>query len=145
MPPMDAPAADFSASRELLRANQAFYRAFERLDLDAMREIWLDDDCIQCVHPASEILCGRGAVLGSWRRIFESTHSIHFELRELKATIAPPLGWVVGIERIRSSIGGAAQASEAASTNLYLRRADAWRMVLHHASPITRQIGAAWD
>ena len=73
----------YSAAKQAARANREFYRAFERLDIEAMRAVWLDDDSIQCVHPASERLVGRERVLGSWAAIFTATDAIRFELEDL--------------------------------------------------------------
>lgn len=130
--------ADYDSSKEAARANREFYRAFERLDLEAMRAAWLDDDTIQCVHPAGERLVGRERVLGSWKAIFQSTDKIRFELADLTIEIVGEFAWASAIERIRP--GDASEpVSEAVATNLFVRRDNAWKLVLHHASPIARR------
>jgi ketosteroid isomerase-like protein len=130
--------APYDAAKEAARANREFYRAFERLDLDAMRAVWLDDDSIQCVHPASERLVGRERVLGSWAAIFAATDEIHFELADLALEIAGDFAWASAIERIRPGKADG-PITEAVATNLFVRRGDAWKLVLHHASPIARR------
>ena len=47
---------EYEAKKAASRANLAFYRAFEALDIEAMHLVWLDDDCIKCVHPGWELL-----------------------------------------------------------------------------------------
>ncbi|MBK8179419.1 MAG: nuclear transport factor 2 family protein [Planctomycetes bacterium] len=127
------------------RANREFYRAFERLDLEAMHAVWLDDDSVQCVHPAGERLVGRERVLGSWAAIFRATESIAFELEDLTIEIVGDLAWVSAVERIRAGPGASARsvdprpAGEAVATNLFVRRDGAWKLVLHHASPVARR------
>ena len=130
--------APYNAAKEAARANREFYRAFERLDLAAMRAVWLDDDSIQCVHPASERLVGRERVLGSWAAIFKATDAIHFELEDLSIEIVGEFAWASAIERIRP--GTASEpVSEAVATNLFVRRGGEWKLLLHHASPIARR------
>ncbi|HSP00552.1 MAG TPA: nuclear transport factor 2 family protein, partial [Thioalkalivibrio sp.] len=36
----------------------AFYDAFERADMDVMREVWANDKGISCIHPGGERLDG---------------------------------------------------------------------------------------
>ena len=130
--------AQYNASKEAARANREFYRAFEHLDIDAMRAVWLDDDSIQCVHPASERLVGRERVLGSWDAIFKATEAIHFELQDLTIEIVGDFAWASAIERIRPGKPGE-PISEAVATNLFVRREAGWKLLLHHASPIARR------
>ena len=130
--------APYDSAKAAARANREFYRAFERLDLAAMRAVWLDDDSIQCVHPASERLVGRERVLGSWAAIFKATDAIHFELQDLSIEIVGEFAWASAIERIRP--GNASEPiSEAVATNLFVRRGGEWKLLLHHASPIARR------
>ena len=130
--------AHYSAAKQAARANREFYRAFERLDIEAMRAVWLDDDSIQCVHPASERLVGRERVLGSWAAIFTATDAIRFELEDLTIESVGDFAWASAIERIRPGSSGE-PLSEAVATNLFVRRAGVWKLQLHHASPIARR------
>ena len=51
-------------------AENAFYEALERCDLEGMMAVWAEDDDIVCVHPAGGRLCGQDEVRRSWARIF---------------------------------------------------------------------------
>ena len=130
--------APYNSAKEAARANREFYRAFERLDFEAMRAVWLDDDSIQCVHPASERLVGRERVHASWAAIFRATDAIHFDLEDLSIEIVGDFAWASLIERIRPGKEGE-PLSEAVATNLFVRRDDGWKLILHHASPIARR------
>jgi ketosteroid isomerase-like protein len=133
---------DYDATKEAARANRAFYRAFEKLDLEAMRAVWLDDDGVKCVHPGWPLLSGIERVMGSWEAIFESTSAIAFELADLVVRIVGGLGWVTNVERMRMSEAAGERGAEALATNLFTMRDGVWRMVLHHASPIVgRPVG----
>jgi ketosteroid isomerase-like protein len=133
---MEAP--DYQPSKEAARANRAFYKAFERLDMEAMRAAWLADPCIKCIHPGGEVLTGPERVLASWEAIFQSTQKIRFEIADLSIEILGDTAWATSVERIRSSTEEGLVQSEAAATNLFVKRGDEWKMVLHHASPIAR-------
>ena len=51
-------------------AENAFYEALERCDLDGMMAVWSEDEEIVCVHPAGGRLTGQDQVRESWARIF---------------------------------------------------------------------------
>jgi ketosteroid isomerase-like protein len=130
---------DYDATKEVARANRAFYRAFEKRDLDAMRAVWLDDESIKCVHPGWPLLSGFARVMDSWGAIFENTQWIRFELADLDVRVVGGIAWVTNVERMRMREEGGERTAEALATNLFIVRDDAWRMVLHHASPIARR------
>lgn len=140
-PPMSVP--DYDAQKDVTRANREFYRAFERLDLAAMRALWLDDERIQCIHPGGETIVGPERVHAAWDAIFQSTTWIRFELVDATAQIFGELAWVTVLERIHSKPdeqSAETLVAEAVATNLFIRRDDAWKMLLHHASPLARRI-----
>jgi ketosteroid isomerase-like protein len=51
-------------------AENAFYEALERCDLDGMMAVWAEDDEIICVHPTGPRLSGPEQIRESWARIF---------------------------------------------------------------------------
>lgn len=132
----------YEARKEVARANRSFYRAFERQDPAAMRAIWLDSPTVKCIHPGGQVLSGIDRVQASWEAIFENTEGIRFDLADLDIQIEGGVAWVLGVERIRSSSSsspGQPLLSEMAGTNLFVRRDGDWKLVLHHASPISRR------
>ena len=50
-------------------AEEAFYDAIGRADLDALMSVWADDEEIVCIHPTGQCLTGHLAVRESWRGI----------------------------------------------------------------------------
>jgi len=131
--------ARYGDRKAVARANRAFYDAFERLDLDAMRAVWLADARVRCIHPGGEALVGPESVHGSWARIFASTARIRFEIVDLSIDVAADTAWVGCIERIQARYDDDELVSEAVATNLFERSGDDWRLLLHHASPIARR------
>src|SRR5262247_2489814 len=51
-------------------AENAFYEALERCDLEGMMAVWAEDEDIFCVHPAGTRLAGQDQVRASWAQLF---------------------------------------------------------------------------
>ena len=49
----------------------AFYDALNRGDVDALMELWAEDDEIYCIHPGGPRLYGHAAIHASWQAILE--------------------------------------------------------------------------
>jgi ketosteroid isomerase-like protein len=121
-------------------ANVAFYRAFERGDLEAMGELWAATVPVSCVHPGWQPAVGREAVLASWGAIFEGMTSIRFTLRNVQVFVAGEAAWVLHLEEL----DGVQESGERVSavlqaTNVFVWEGG-WKMAHHHASPA---LGAA--
>ena len=65
----------FTNSQE---AEQAFYDAFQRADLDAMMAVWAEDEEVFCIHPGGPRLTGLEKIRESFRQIFRSEVSMRF-------------------------------------------------------------------
>ena len=113
-------------------AESAFYEAFQRADLDAMRAVWADDDDIVCVHPMGPRLQGRDAVMQSWRDILGSGAALRFHVNHSHFIADAGLS----VHSVHENISqGTAVRGLVIATNVYRKTADGWRMVLHHGSP----------
>ena len=119
---------------EVTRANEAFYRAFESLDVAAMDRIWVQQEYITCIHPGWSIRVGWPAVRDSWVVIFNNTFSMEFQLTELQVQVAADVAWVICTENITSRVGDATQNSRVVATNLYERIGEEWKIIHHHGS-----------
>jgi ketosteroid isomerase-like protein len=114
-------------------AENAFYEALEKSDLDAMMEVWAEDEEIVCVHPGGARLAGYAQVRESWARIFASG-------QRLKVHLVQPIQMVSGMLAVHSvheslSVPDDRTSAVAIATNIYARAGDGWRLVVHHASP----------
>ena len=121
-------------------ANQAFYDAFEALELDAMDTLWDHGDDVWCVHPGSEVISGWDRVHRSWAAVFANASYLQFIVTDVTATVAGEVGCVTCTENILSGHGDAAGlgAGKAVATNVFVWRGERWRMLGHHASPVVR-------
>ncbi|RZL39458.1 MAG: DUF4440 domain-containing protein [Rubrivivax sp.] len=109
-----------------------FYEALQHADLDHLMALWADDEDVACVHPGGPRTVGLPAIRAAFAAVFERgavtvhpervrrLHSgdcaIHHVLERVQRTGAPEQAWVI-------------------ATNVYLKTAFGWRLVLHHASP----------
>ena len=117
-------------------ANEAFYRAFETLNIKEMEKVWLQADHIKCVHPGWPLLCGWGLIMTSWERIFTNTQSMRFSLSDLRLEVSGTLGWAVLIENLDTHGPDGVSRSQILTTNLFEQHDRQWFMIHHHASPI---------
>jgi len=118
-------------------AENAFYEALERADLEAMMAVWAEDEEIVCIHPAGPRLAGHGQVRESWRRIF-SGGGTRLDITQQVATQAMMVA-VHSVHESAPATAGQRTPSAVVATNVYLRTAAGWRMILHHASPAPAQ------
>jgi ketosteroid isomerase-like protein len=112
----------------------AFYEALERADLDAMMEVWADDEEVVCVHPGGPRLAGYARVRESWAQIFGSRQRL--EVRTSEQNVVQ--GMMFAIHSLHENItvvGEQRPHAPIAVTNVYVRTASGWRMLVHHASP----------
>ena len=113
-------------------ANDRFYAALEADDFDAMSDLWLHDDRVSCTHPGWARLRGWGQVGASWAAIAGGPQRLQFILTDQQIDVAGDMAAVTVDENMVSD----AFSSTAAAVNLFVRTADGWRMMAHHASPV---------
>lgn len=121
---------------EVEQANEAFYRAFESLDIKKMDEVWAREDYVTCIHPGWSLRSGWPSVRDSWVMIFNNTFSMQFRLSDIMVQVAGDVAWVLCTENIMNSPGGEGQESRVIATNLYERHHGQWLMIHHHGSPV---------
>lgn len=114
-------------------AEAAFYEAFVKRDLEAMMEVWSDDDDSYCVHPGGARISGVDNIRESWRRIFASGQELRFSLRDRQMIHTMMLAVHSVYEHV--SVAGQTRAGQPMiATNIYQRTERGWRMVAHHAA-----------
>jgi len=128
-------------------AENAFYEALERCDLDGMMAVWAEDEEIVCVHPAGGRLSGQDQVRESWAKMFAAGPHARVRVEQQVAISGMMLAVHSVFEAfsIPGKVPGAApqQQPPIVATNVYLRTAAGWRMIVHHASPAPAQPQAA--
>ena len=125
-------------------AENAFYEALERCDLDGMMAVWSEDEEIVCVHPAGDRLTGQDQVRESWARIFAAGPRARVTVDRQTAVGGMMLAVHSVFERFTlQGVKPEGQPLPVIATNVYLRTPAGWRMIVHHASPAPTQPAAA--
>jgi ketosteroid isomerase-like protein len=120
----------------VLAANDAFYRAFESLEVDRMRALWLPSPTVVCVHPGWPALVGFSAVMESWEQIFAGTLAMKFALADVSIVVHGDVAWVVCVEEIDSRQADGRARARVQATNVFQRRDGSWWIVHHHGGPL---------
>ena len=103
-----------------------------------MDKVWAVRDYSACIHPGQEAIVGWPEVRESLGAIFAGTGKIRFRLTNLHIEQRGPIAWAFVLENIHhgDDVLVAVQA-----TNMFERTPEGWRMILHHASPISDDAG----
>ena len=117
-------------------ANEAFYNAFEAMDIERMQQLWDDADDTVCVHPGWPALRGPSRIMRSWAVIFANTAYIQFFLTDTEVLVADDIAVVRCGENIMTAPDEPGSDATVVATNIFRRRPDGWRLWLHHASPV---------
>ena len=118
-------------------AENAFYEALERCDLDGMMAVWAEDEDVVCVHPGGPRLTGQEQIREGWARIFAGGPRERVTITQQVAISAMMLAVHSVHENfaVEGEKRGDARPLPVVATNVYLRTAAGWRMIVHHASP----------
>ena len=114
-------------------AEEAFYDAIGRGDLDALMAIWSEDEEIVCIHPTGQRMDGHTAIRESWRSIFESNprFSVHIRSKVRWESLLISVHSVVEtlfLEKDQTVHG------PMLTTNVFIRGANGWRLLSRHTS-----------
>ena len=123
-------------------AENAFYEALERGDLEGMMAVWSEDEEIVCVHPAGPRLAGQAQVRESWRQMLGGGTGMRVQVAQRVAVTGVMLA-VHSVHEIITVAGEPRPRPPVVATNVYLRTPAGWRMVAHHASPAPGAAAAA--
>jgi ketosteroid isomerase-like protein len=121
---------------EIEKANTAFYRALESGAIERMDEVWAHEDRVRCIHPGWGLVAGWHRVRESWEMIFSGGQKMRVSATDVSVQSAGEFAWVTCTENITVFGEMAFDSAQAVATNLFVRQADRWLMILHHASPI---------
>ncbi|CAN5416686.1 nuclear transport factor 2 family protein [soil metagenome] len=136
--------------RKLLRTVEdteaAFYDALGRADVEALMALWAEEEDIICIHPGAPRLLGYASIRASWEAIFEHG-AIVIRPIQLHAMQNPMMAVHNVIEEIRQ-VDRDQEEMHVLATNIYVKTAQGWRIVAHHASvapgkPAIEQVSGA--
>lgn len=119
----------------------AFYEAIRRADLDAFMSVWAEDEEIICILPNGPRFSGYTPIREAWRRIFNSDQ--HFTIEVSQRMVMPNM--LVTVHNVLEIISmldetpekGSGKVTPILATNVYIRSAAGWRLLVHHSSLTT--------
>ncbi|MBB5205619.1 uncharacterized protein (TIGR02246 family) [Inhella inkyongensis] len=130
MPRRKAPLAVLMASPEEIEAQ--FYEALQTADIERLMSLWAEDEAVACVHPGGERHEGLNAIRASFEALFaQGALAVQpVQVRRLQTE-----GMALHQVHEQVLVPAAEQLAWVAASNVYLKTAQGWRLVLHHASP----------
>lgn len=114
----------------------AFYDALHAADIERLMACWADDDEIYCVHPGGPRLVGGTAIRLAFEAMF-ANGSIQAYPEKVHRVSGPGSSVHSVIERIELLTDDGPRRAYVLATNVFVKTAQGWRMVAHHASPGT--------
>ncbi|MGC9525471.1 MAG: nuclear transport factor 2 family protein [Limnospira sp.] len=123
----------------LIAANKAFYRAFEKKDIEAMNAVWSRGTSSLCIHPGREALKGWDAIERSWQQIFKGTQYLEINIEIVSTDICGEIAYIVLVENVMQIVGRRRVRAESMATNIFQLMGDRWYLIHHHGSPLMRR------
>jgi ketosteroid isomerase-like protein len=114
----------------------AFYEALQNGDIDKLMACWADEDDIVCIHPGGPRVIGAIAIRATFEAMF-SNGSVRAWPERVRKTESLASAVHNLIERVEVASPEGPRNAWVVATNVYLKTAQGWRMVAHHASPGT--------
>jgi uncharacterized protein (TIGR02246 family) len=111
-----------------------FYEALQRGDIERLMSVWSDDDDISCVHPGGPRLVGSAAIRASFDAMF-GNGAIDAQPERVRRLVTHDCAVHSVLERVRVLTPEGVQSAWVVATNVYVKSAQGWRLVAHHASP----------
>ena len=136
MPKAHLQAATLGGSADETEA--AFYEALQTGDIERLMACWADEEDIVCVHPGGPRLLGADSIRSSFESMF-ANGVIPAQPEHVRKVLSNTSAVHNLVERIELNLVEGTQVAHVLATNVYMRTAQGWRMVAHHASPGTPQ------
>jgi ketosteroid isomerase-like protein len=113
---------------------QQFYEALQTGDFARLMAVWSDDEAVVCVHPGGPRNVGLDDVRSSFEKVLSrGPIDIHPEKIHRLAHQDTAIHSV--LERVPVTTDKGPATAWMWATNVYVKTAQGWKMVLHHSSP----------
>ncbi|MEO8059990.1 MAG: nuclear transport factor 2 family protein [Burkholderiales bacterium] len=111
-----------------------FYEALQRGDIERLMAVWSDDEDISCVHPGGPRVVGAGAIRAAFDSMF-ANGTIDARPERVRRLQTHSCAVHSVLEQVRVMTAEGPQSAWVIATNVYVKGAQGWRLVAHHASP----------
>ncbi|MEP7298238.1 MAG: nuclear transport factor 2 family protein [Burkholderiales bacterium] len=113
---------------------QQFYEALQHGDIERLMAAWSDDEEISCVHPGGPRVVGAGAIRAAFESIF-ANGAVNARPEKVRRLQTNSCAVHSVLEHIQVMTDQGPHSAWVVATNVYLKTAQGWRLVSHHASP----------
>lgn len=121
---------------EVLAANEAFYRAFEKKDIEAMSAVWSQGIATICIHPGRKALKGWKEIRSAWETIFKNTQYLEIDTNIVTTEVRNNIGYVILVENVLQVNSGRKVQAKSTATNIFEFMGGKWYLIHHHGSPL---------
>jgi uncharacterized protein (TIGR02246 family) len=111
-----------------------FYEALQAGDIERLMAVWSDDDDVVCVHPGGPRVVGHRAIRAAFEAIF-ANGAIPVRPEKVRRLVTHACAVHSVLERVDIVGEHGPQLAWVVATNVYVKTAQGWRLVAHHASP----------
>ncbi len=116
-------------------AEEAFYDAMQHGDVPGMMALWADDEDAVCVHPNGARLVGIRAIREAFEQMFaQGGVDVRPALAQTHQGVMVAVHNLV--EKVLVSGRAGSEVIECVATNVYVKVARGWRILVHHSSPL---------
>lgn len=127
-----------TTAQDVLATNQAFYQAFEQMDVDAMGLIWSKGANVTCIHPGRQALRGWEQIRFSWDQIFRNTKHLEVAADVILTEVKGDIAYVVQVENLVQVVPERRMEVQGMVTNIFEYDGSNWYLVHRHTSPLMR-------
>lgn len=113
-----------------------FYEALQQGDIDKLMAVWADEEEVVCVHPGGPRVVGLGAIRAQFEAMF-ANGSVQAQPEKVRRVHTHDSAVHSVVEQVRVMTEDGPRSAHVIATNVYVKTAQGWRMVCHHASPGT--------
>jgi ketosteroid isomerase-like protein len=126
------PVAPYKSAFE---AEKAFYLAFVRRDLDLMQKVWAEKETVYCLHPGTQPLVGKPAIIKSWQQIFTGPQTTELKIEHHNLTGDPKIAVHRVTEHLSMHVNNEnKQQATIHSINIFQCINDYWYIIAHHSA-----------
>ncbi|NJO81072.1 MAG: nuclear transport factor 2 family protein [Cyanobacteria bacterium RM1_2_2] len=127
-----------TTAQDVLTTNQAFYEAFEKMDVEAMGLIWSKGANATCIHPGRNVLQGWDQIRFSWDQIFRNTNHLEVAADVISTELKGDLAYVVLVESLVQVVPDRRMEVQGMVTNIFEYADGNWYLLHRHTSPLVR-------
>jgi ketosteroid isomerase-like protein len=121
---------------QVLKANEAFYRALQSKDWKKLETVWLHEDWVQFLHHDMPRASGWKDVVSAFVLLFRGTMHLNVSFGAPDVRVVGDAAWVTLSEEVTMDVEGGFITMRSQTTNIFARRNGQWKMVHRHSSQV---------